>query len=396
MSAQQEFTERTQLSEQYKQLPIALWGNIITASITGMFYLNLVNHLFLAIWLSILAVILFARYLLLRAFRNTDDTGMSNWVFSYAFGAAATGILWAVLSIYLIQTVDPDYLFIIFLALIGLTGGNISTASYRKRMFVAFSTPALVPAGLFALFSDDRIVVTLGTFNLALYIMTLVAVNRLSKSLTKAIRLDFENKELIKALKDEKSRLEKTNQRLNQELQRKLSMTKWLAAGTDQSQNSIFTDLSNGNFNEFLNDLWEQSIENQTSLSLVIFELDGDHPWPDTEEAPQGPYKLIQDEVCSEIRSNDVFVRINDNELAIILSNMSVKDAVSLVNRLRGKLVSKIHLTKSESDTTPFTISWGIAGWTPDVTQNASELISASRHAKNISKSRGGNQVNLC
>lgn len=191
MSAQQEFTERTQLSEQYKQLPIVLWGNIITASITGMFYLNLVNPAFLAIWLSILAVILFARYLLLRAFRNTDDSAMSKWVFSYVLGAAATGSLWAVFSIYLIQTVDPDYLFIIFLALIGLTGGNISTASYRKRMFVAFSTPALVPNGLVALFGDDRIVVTLGASNLALYILTLIAVNRLSKSLTKAIRLDY-------------------------------------------------------------------------------------------------------------------------------------------------------------------------------------------------------------
>ena len=396
MSAQQEFTERTQLSEQYKQLPIVLWGNIITASITGMFYLNLVNPAFLAIWLSILAVILFARYLLLRAFRNTDDSAISKWVFSYVLGAAATGSLWAVFSIYLIQTVDPDYLFIIFLALIGLTGGNISTASYRKRMFVAFSTPALVPTGLVALFGDDRIVVTLGASNLALYILTLIAVNRLSKSLTKAIRLDYENKELIKALENEKNRLKKTNQRLNQELQRKLSMTKWLAAGAEQSQNTILTDVSNGNFNEFLNDLWEQAIENQTSLSLVIFELDGDHKWPDTDEVTQGPYKVIQDEVCSAIRSNDVFVRINDNELAIILSNLTAKDAVSLVNRLRGKLVSKIHSTKSESETPPFTISLGIAGWVPDVTQNASELISASRHAKNMSKSRGGNQASLC
>ena len=396
MSAQQEFTERKQLSEQYKQLPLTLWGNVITASITGLFYLNLVNHVFLAIWLSILTVILIARYLLFRAFRKADDSRLSHWIFSYALGAAATGICWAVISIYLIQTVDPDYLFIIFLALIGLTGGNIATASYRKRMFIAFSTPALVPAGLLALFSDDRILVTLGTFNLALYIMTLIAVNRLSKSLTKAIRLDYENKELIKALENEKSRLEKTNQRLNQELQRKLSMTKWLATGTGQSKYSNYMDVSNGNFNEFLNDLWEQAIENQTALSLVIFELDGDHQWPVTDDVPQGPYKEIQDEVCSEIRSNDVFVRINENELAIILSKMSAKDAVSLVNRLRGKLASKIHLAKNKSGSAPFTISWGIAGWTPDVTQNASELITASRHAKNLSKSRGGNQVNLC
>lgn len=197
-------------------------------------------------------------------------------------------------------------------------------------------------------------------------------------------------------MENEKNRLKKTNQRLNQELQRKLSMTKWLAAGAEQSQNTILTDVSNGNFNEFLNDLWEQAIENQTSLSLVIFELDGDHKWPDTDEVTQGPYKVIQDEVCSAIRSNDVFVRINDNELAIILSNLTAKDAVSLVNRLRGKLVSEIHSTKSESETPRFTISWGIAGWVPDVTQNSSELISASRHAKNMSKSRGGNQTSLC
>lgn len=72
-------------------------------------------------------------------------------------------------------------------------------------MFVAFSTRALLPTGLVALFGDDHIVVTSRASNLALYILTLITVNRLSKSLTKAIRLDYENKELIKALGKEKA-----------------------------------------------------------------------------------------------------------------------------------------------------------------------------------------------
>lgn len=396
MSAQQEFTERTQLREQYSQLPIALWGNFITAGITGLFYLGQVNPVFLAIWLCVLVAIIAARYLLFRAYRNADSPSMAGWVFAYALGAAATGSWWAILSIYLIHTVDPDTLFIIFLALIGLTGGNIATASYRKRMFIVFSTPALVPAGLFALFGDTRIEVTLGAFSLALYVLTLIAVNRLSKSLATAIRLDFENQQLIKELVNEKSRLQKTNQRLNQELQRKLSMTKWLATGTEQSAGAIKADISNGNFSEFLNDIWEQAIENQQSLSLVIFELDGNYHWPDANETLDMPYKKIQEEICSAIRSNDVFVRINSQELAIILSQMSAKDAVSMVNRLRGRLVSRNDLTDKQSGIGKVPISWGVAGWTPDVTQDSSELIAASRHAKNLSKSRGGNQVSLC
>lgn len=396
MSAQQEFTERTQLGEQYSQLPIVIWGNFITAGITGLFYLNQINHAFLAVWLCVLVAIITARYLLFRAYNNADSPSLAGWVFAYALGAAATGSWWAILSIYLIHTVDPDSLFIIFLALIGLTGGNIATASYRKRMFIAFSTPALVPAGLVALFGDTRIEVTLGAFSLALYVLTLIAVSRLSKSLTAAMRLDFQNQQLIKELINEKSRLQKTNQRLNQELQRKLSMKKWLATGTDQPTGAIRADISSGDFSEFLNDVWEQSMENQQSLSLVIFELDGDHNWPDSNETLDMPYKKIQEEICSAIRSNDVFVRINNKELAIILSQMTAKDAVSLVNRLRGRLVSKNDQTNKQSGIDSVPISWGVAGWTPDATQDSSELIAASRHAKNLAKSRGGNRVSLC
>lgn|GEM_PF-6918130 len=396
MSAQQELTEQTLLVEQYHQLPVVLWGNLITAGITGLFYLHLVNPVFLAIWLCVLIAIIAARYLLFRAFRSADSSNPASWVYAYALGAAATGTWWAILSIYLIQTVDPDSLFIIFLALIGLTCGNIATASYRKRMFIAFSTPALVPAGLVALFGDTRIVVTLGIFSLLLYVMTLIAVSRLSKSLTSAIRVDFENQKLIKELEGEKFRLQKTNQRLNHELQRKLSMTKWLATAVEQPTGTVKDDISSDNFSECLADIWEQSIESQQPLSLVIFELDGDHYWPDTDEILGLSHKKIQDEICSEIRSNDVFVRINNKELAIILSQMSAKDAVSLVNRLRGRLVSKSYLEKNASRDAPVTISWGVAGWTPDVTQDPSELTTASRHAKNLSKSRGGNQVSLC
>jgi diguanylate cyclase (GGDEF)-like protein len=393
LSAQQAYTERTQLREQYNQLPIVIWGNLITAGITALFYYELASHVFLTIWLCLLLITLSVRYVLFLAFKKNDSDDLANWVWAYALGAAATGTLWAMLSIYLIQAVEPESLLIIFLALLGLTGGNIATASYRKRMFVAFSTPALVPAGLVALFSDSRMVVMMGAFSLALYILTLIAVNRLSKSLTSVIRLDQENRELIKALKHEKSQMEKTNQRLNQELQRKLSMTKWLAAGVEAPPPAIRANVGNGNFGDFLADIWEQSIESQHSLSLVTFELDGDYEWPDNDGELSEPFRKIQDEICSAIRSNDVFVRINSKEMAIILSQLSARDAVSLVNRLRGKLVSKVGLNDNNL---PITISWGVAGWTPDVTQDASELITASRHAKNMSKNRGGNQVSLC
>lgn len=397
MPAYQELTERAQLNEQFRQTGIVLWGNLVIGLVTSLFYFPLANRWLIVSWFGTLAIIIALRFLVARAYKKSESHPATThkWLKLYASGSLITGLCWCFLGLTLITNCSGEELFILFLALIGLTGGNIATSAYRKRLFFAFAFPALVPTGVVALFSGDTITLTMGAFSLAMFLLSFIAVRRLNESLGTSIALGFENKALIQALEQEKDRLEKTNHRLNQELQQKLSMTKWLAASSGTFlASSLSPDASNGNFTEVLAELWESAIEKQQPLSLVLFQIDGDNHWPENEAVElEGGLAHLQEEICSHIRNNDHFIRVNESEFSIILSHMPAMDAMSLVNRLREKLASSPNVVDDNSQ--PITLSFGVAGWVPNITQSSDELVTACRRAKNLSVEQGGNQINI-
>lgn len=385
---------KAQLDEQHKQANVVILGNTGIGALTGWFYWPITDQAFLVVWFATLFIIQVIRYVLAHKYLRTEHTEESGkrWLAIYAFGTLTTGLCWAALGCMLILNCEGEQLVILFLALIGLVGGNIATSAYRKRLFTAFSTPTLVPVGVLGFFGD-QVSMTLGAMSIALWLLSWVAIRRLNDSLVNALTLGFENQELVQELGQEKKHLEETNQRLNRELQRKLSMTKWLASGPESYANA---DISNGNFNETLTDIWEISIEEQKPLSMVIFEIDNhgsETEGDDSKTLDKGLAKL-QGMISSEIRGHDQYVKVNDSEYALILANMPATDATSLVNRIRNKLAS-LEKPLMLEDGSPITLSFGVAGWIPDVTQNASELVTACRNAKELSIEQGGNRVTI-
>lgn len=388
--------ERAQLDEQFKQSNVVIVGNTCIGVLTASFYSTMADNFFLGSWFTALFIIQLIRYVLVFSYRKSEPTSESSkrWLHVYTIGTFVTGVCWGVLGSVLVMTCKGEDLVILFLAFAGLTGGNIATSAYRKRFFMTFSTPVLVPAGILGFFGD-QVSMTLGAYSIALWLLTWVAIRRLNDSLVTALALGFKNQTLAQQLEKDKAQLEKTNERLSKELQQKLSMTKWLATGNwhaSSPESSSKADISNGNFSEILMDTWEVSIEEQKPLSMVIFQLDN----------MSAKHKAVQNEglnelqklICSEIRGHDQYLRINDLEFALILANMPATDANSLVNRIRNKLAS-LPTALTLDDGTQITLSFGVAGWVPDVTQNSSELVSACRKAKNLSMEEGGNRVNI-
>lgn len=392
--------ERAQLDTQYKQANIAILGNMAIGVLTLLFYWDIADKLFLKIWLSVLFITQIARCVLVFKYQKAESASLSNsqWLHIYTFGTLITGLCWGTLGSALVLGCEGEDLVILFLALVGLTGGSIATSAYRKRLLLAFSTPALVPAGILGFFGD-QISMTLGAFSIALWVLSWVAIRRLNESIITALTLGFENQSLVKELEKDKAQLEKTNERLSRELQQKLSMTKWLATGNWYASKPEYhakTDISNGSFSETVMDIWETAIEEQTPLSMVIFQIDNMdiNSTPEKDSKTDEGLNELQQLIGSEIRGQDQYLKINDSEYALILANMPATDATSLVNRIRNKLAS-MPSALTLDDGTQITLSFGVAGWVPDVTQNSSELVSACRKAKNMSIEEGGNCVNI-
>lgn len=399
MSTYNALVERARLDEQHKQSKIVILGNLGIGTLTALFYSDMAGIQFMAIWYALLVCTQIVRYIFIRKYLTSpyvqEDT--LHWLRIYGAGSFVSGCCWGVLGSILVIYCSGEDLVVLTLALIGLTGGNIASTSYWKKLFYLFATPALVPASLLGLFIGDPISMTLGAFGISLWLLSYVAVTRLNESIIKALTLGFVNQTLVAQLEKEKTQLQKINEHLQGELQKKLHMTKWLAGGADSYySDTTNTDISNHDFRELLADIWEQAIENQQPLSMAIFQIDV--PLKD-QQANAGDYtgdrlEQLKDIIHAEIGGDNQYLKINDSEFALILSNMSATDATSLINRIRTKLVSTEPLA-NQDEGSPTTLSFGVAGWVPDITQHSGELITACRRAKNLALEQGGNRVNI-
>lgn len=401
MLPEQAAVEKAQLDGQYSQANVVILGNTGVGALTALFYWPMTDQFFLGAWLAILFAIQIIRYGTVFKYRASEPgpDSFTTWLWVYAAGTFLTGSCWGILALILITEIAGQDLVILFLALVGLTGGNIATSAFKIRLFIAFSTPVLFPAGVMGFFVGDQVSMTLGAFSIALWLLSWIAIRRVNDSLVSALQLGFQNQSLVKELEQEKEQFEQTNQKLNRQLQQKLSMTKWLASGSwiaPGPEAYTMADISDSNFNETLTELWETAIEQQAPLSMVMLEIDNPQAAEQIKASQQPDQGLaeLQSLICSEIRSQDHYLRVSDTEFALLLTNMPASDATSMVNRIRNKIASQPK-PLSLNDDTLITLSFGVAGWVPDVTQNSNELVAACRNAKDQSIQQGGNRVNI-
>jgi two-component system chemotaxis family response regulator WspR len=149
-------------------------------------------------------------------------------------------------------------------------------------------------------------------------------------------------------------------------------------------------------FDKKIQQEWQRSIRNTTTISLLMIDIDFFKNYNDTYGHQGGDFclkeiaNLIKE---SEKRSTDLAARYGGEEFALVLPETSHQGALDIANNLLVKVQEKniAHINSDVADCV--TISIGVATFIPGRGTNHNLLIEAADNALYTAKDNGRNQV---
>jgi diguanylate cyclase (GGDEF)-like protein len=199
--------------------------------------------------------------------------------------------------------------------------------------------------------------------------------------------LRHENKEL----KDYSQELEQMVQARTLSLQTSNEILRELA-----SIDSLTQIFNRRYFDDYLHHEWQQAVQNQTSLALVLCDIDHFKAYNDTYGHPMGDVCLQQVAKCLAScisRPDDRVARYGGEEFAILLTNNNKVGALQVAEQIRTK-VKGLNLEHRASSTHSIvTISIGVAMALPAEGETIEQLIKTADQELYQAKLAGRDQV---
>lgn len=144
--------------------------------------------------------------------------------------------------------------------------------------------------------------------------------------------------------------------------------------------------------NEILNDLWERRVEQETSIWVLMFDIDHFKRINDTfgHAAGDDAIRDFAKILGSCIGDRDHAARLGGEEFAVFMMNASIDDAIRLAEAVRLRVADS--QTACDGARFRFTVSVGAAAWADSELSIDSAIIRADK-ALYSAKSYGRNRV---
>ena len=244
-------------------------------------------------------------------------------------------------------------------------------------LFVSYILIAFVFADQIIVESSiDTFIKEVSVFYIAILLLLIGMGIFLARVTEASVRNDFIKNQLL-ALEAERLQI------LSQELE-KLSLT------------DSMTGLANRRYAEIkLTDEWKRSIRRQSSLSLLMIDVDNFKGYNDYYGHQQGDeclYQVAQQLQTSCQRIDDLCARYGGEEFIVILSETESEQACYLAEEVR-KSIESIGIHHEKSTYGVVTVSIGVSTGTPRSFSSIDELVNAADEALYEAKGAGRNQV---
>ncbi len=192
----------------YTNMRVVITGNIISISVLIYIFWNIGNKLFLSIWLGVMGTMLFIRYLDMRKFlaiaNNSNQFLPEYWEQRFMIGTALSGVMWGILFTLLFTPDYPEYVLFVLCGYASMVSGANATASARVRVFLAYLIPSSLPISFTVMFAGGPLYFIMGVGIFVYMFANIVVSINFNKIIVNAIRLRFENLNLIAELHREK------------------------------------------------------------------------------------------------------------------------------------------------------------------------------------------------
>lgn len=389
---------RDELSIQLKARKVQVlydqaFGVLTTALIVGiilatLFWSELPDGTAL-IWVSVLIILtvlrLFGVYRYKRG--NVSAEKYLYWLHWYNLGTFISGLLWAAITILLIKYADITNVSIA-VVIVGFVVA-MTAVSYTTSLltYTIFSFFALIIPSIYMIMQINPVLNIGGYLIIIFYIFLISSSWRLNRMTTKSLSYEFDNKNLLVELEEEKDKAEQLADKL-QTLAEKLQ--------TLSFKDGLTGIYNRRRFDEVLVKEWNRSARSGTSLALIMCDIDYFKPYNDLYGHQEGDKclsriaRLLEDFAR---RSGDVAARYGGEEFTIILPNTTIETAESIAEQIRAAL-EDLKMPHSASRIKGIvTASFGVASIIPSKDKTADILIKQADKALYKAKSAGRNCV---
>jgi two-component system, sensor histidine kinase len=205
--------ESEKVRTQYRNMPIAMIGSCVIATLMGAALAKGVTPWKVLVWAGAVYAWTIGRFLQWRAFERIDPgpEAIGPWRNYAIVGSLLAGIIWGVGAIVMYVPGGLAYQLFLTMGLLGMGSGCVYASGSVMPSFFAFMYPSILPAAVIFMREDDLLHVTTSAL-MILYVvlMTLFAL-RVYGSIDEFISLRFENSGLIEELRRRKEVAEQAN-----------------------------------------------------------------------------------------------------------------------------------------------------------------------------------------
>jgi signal transduction histidine kinase/CheY-like chemotaxis protein len=205
--------ESEKVRTQYRNMPIAMIGSCVIATLMGAALAKGVEPWKVLVWVGAVYAWTIGRFFQWRAFERIDPgpEAIGPWRNYAIVGSFLAGIIWGVGAVVMYVPGGLAYQLFLTMGLLGMGSGCVYASGSVMPSFFAFMYPSILPAAVIFMREDDLLHVTTSAL-MILYVvlMTLFAL-RVYGSIDEFISLRFENSGLIEELRRRKEVAEEAN-----------------------------------------------------------------------------------------------------------------------------------------------------------------------------------------
>ncbi len=172
-------------------------------------------------WFSFIAFVTLGRYLLVRKYRRATRVveDINRWRALFVLGAAAAGVAWGLAGTALFPEDSVFHQVFLTFLLGGMVAGAAPYLASVISAYIAFSLPALLPPAVLLIAKGGNVYPFMGIMVLVFASAMVATSKAMHATITRSLRLRFENLELIDRTSSAHTDVEQANAELQAEIE---------------------------------------------------------------------------------------------------------------------------------------------------------------------------------